>query len=162
MTAAPAIPLQKRFDWTFSALSTDALHCFGKPLARMDECKAALRCDEDHVLYLLDDKQIFGFDLRGKRAKRRVPGVWRPSLFAAVKKSITKPSSTEEMINDILPRRDWLHLSELTDALTVVPGHIHHWIRDRLLIARGGDRICKAPQLSRASVAAFLKSRRIA
>lgn len=160
--------LQRRFDLPlFSETASATLHVFRRPLARMDAVKAALRCDEDHVLYLLHDKQLHGFDLRGKRAGRCVPGVWYPTLHAVVSRKDGPGNhpwqrvNTEEMINDILPARPRLRLTELTCALTVVPGHVHHWIRDGLIQAEGGDRVSKAPLLRRDSVVAFLKCRRL-
>jgi hypothetical protein len=158
MIAAPTI--QRRFGF-------DAA-CEKHSLALMATAKWFLRCDEDQILCLIADRQLVGFDLRGPGAEKIFPGIWYRSLAAVKDERDGRDMSfsddaTDEAIADIFPKRERLRLAEVKLALCVTSSHLHHLLDGGLLrsVQGTGDRICKAPLITRESVVEFLKARRM-
>lgn len=141
-------------------------------LALMQTCKHVLRVDEDDVLGLIADRQLVAFDLRTEGAARSFPAVWSVSLYflagcrcneapRQMFYSIDNPT-TGAVVRSLFPfEREALRLREVMTAFGVTSLHLHRLLESGLLSGTGGDRVCKAPTISRASVVSFLEARRL-
>lgn len=167
MTSASPTPLQRRFRF-FDESRRAALVTTRVAMDR-------LGCDEDHVLYLIGEKDLVAFNLAMPGVEKRMPGIWTRSVLlyqedqAAPDRTMAgsvagrfDESATAEAIADILPDKRLLRLTELRTIFGWVSStHVKHLIEAGLLAAQGGDRVSKAPQITRESAAAFLAARRM-
>ena len=135
-------------------------------LARMHAAKFLLRCDEDDVKHYIADRRLVAFDLRAE-GKFAAIGVWVPSMRAFIQGDLSErfwdDSATISAIDYLFPSRAHLRLTEVSHGFCCERPFVHKLIRLKLLSAAPGtgDRVNKAPLLTRASVAAFLTGRRM-
>jgi hypothetical protein len=181
MNAAPPTPAPLS-----SGLITGGKHS----LARLETAMWWLEIDEVEVFDLIADRALVAFNLARPGVERRLPGIWSRSLLEysplASRSEVhcsefqTYPPartacgasevcdgiehSTAEVLSDLLPSggRD-LRFGEVLFALGIKRRLLHVLVEAALLAAvpGTGDRVSRAPLITRASVVEFLTRRRM-
>lgn len=128
----------------------------------MPALRVVLRRREDAVLYLLEDGQLpFAFNIAMPSARKLDLRVWRGCLPLGRAAGM----ELDEVLEDILPPAAFPNVKIITVAERFVCGtdHICHLIEAGLLeeVETEGRKVTNARRIARASVAEFLKRRRI-
>jgi hypothetical protein len=165
-----AAPVQRRFDLRIAT---------GRPLIGMNGLMSDLNRDEDDVLYLIGERLLqFAFDIRGVKpdgtpARRADVRVFRGSVeaykggdFDAIITGWKRETEREldAVIRAILPqhRRPTLRRTEVMRAFNCSGQHVGNLVDAKLLVkVKSGGGINIPDDVSRESVVAFLKARRL-
>jgi len=161
MTTAPPASVQ----WQFELAA-----CEKHSLARLETAMWWLEMDEVEVFDLIEEGALVAFNLAGPGAERRLPGIWSHSLLKHQRRERTdlRPRATarptDEVLADILPpgRRD-LRSDEVLRALGIKRRLLHVLLEAALLgaVPGTGDKVSRAPVITRGSVVEFLTGRRM-
>jgi hypothetical protein len=139
-------------------------------LARLETAMWWLEMDEVEVFDLIDEGALVAFNLAGPGAERRLLGIWSHSLLKYQPRARRDPRfcakvrSTDEVLADILPpSRQDLRFDEVLRALGIKRRLLHVLLEAALLVAVAGtgDKVSRAPLITRASVVEFLTARRM-
>jgi hypothetical protein len=144
--------------------------CEKHSLARLETAMWWLEIGEVEVLDSIADRALVAFNLAGPGAERRLPGIWSHSLLEFQPREQSglrfsgKAHSTGDVLTDILPPglRD-LRFEEVLRALGIKRRLLHVLLEAALLAAvpGTGDKVSRAPVITRASVVEFLTARRM-
>ncbi len=119
-----------------------------------------LEIDEAQVFDLIADHALVAFNLARPGVERRLPGIWSRSLLEYP----LQEQSTAEVLHDLFPAggRD-LRFGEVLFALGIKRRLLHVLLEASLLAAvpGTGDKVSKAPVITRASLVDFLTARRM-
>jgi hypothetical protein len=181
MIGAPPSPKERQFDRGGGGKHS---------LARLETAMWWLEVDEVEVFDLIADHALVAFNLAGPGVERRLPGIWSHSLLECPQRVCGKPATwsgfpthspgqtgcsagegwggsddlTEKVLADILPpgQRN-LRFGEVLFALGIKRRLLHVLLEAALVVGvpGTGDKVSKAPLITRASVGEFLTARRM-
>ena len=135
-----------------------------RPLLPMKAAMVFLDRNEDDVLALVGDRKLVAFNVAQQGASRMYPLIWRGSVEAYQAGESVRPDDAA-VVDDILPQRQSLRAVEVKNIFSC-----GQWLFQTLIdqgcIARDLRRPVHAgraqsPWVTRASVAEFLKQRRV-
>lgn len=144
-------------------------------MSSIDAARRDLRTDENEVMDLIADKQLLAFDLRTPNAQKSFVRIYTPSLDACVENrklgtvnAHGLPPEGGPILDAIITRiigtnKAHIRASLLKMRWTTSPDHIRHLIEARLLerVAGSGDAVNQTSMITRSSIVALLKARRM-